>query len=228
MVLVGGFFRRLVAFALLRHDVDQERTVASVAHVLEHRQQVIDIVAVDRADIEEAELIEQRAAGDEAARIFLDGDRALLQHAAWQALGDLAHPMAQAPIGWPGHPARQIGRQRTDRRGDRHIVVIEHDDQPRVHGAGVVHRLIGHAGRHGTVADHGNNVVLLAFEIAGDGHAEPCGNRGRRMCGTERIVLALGALGETGQPAALAQRTDTIAAAGEDLVRIGLVADIPD
>ena len=48
------------------------------------------------------------------------------------------------------------------------------------------------------------------------------------MCGTERIVLALGALGETGQPAALAQRTDTIAAAGEDLVRIGLVADIPD
>ena len=48
------------------------------------------------------------------------------------------------------------------------------------------------------------------------------------MCGTERIVFALGALGETRQPAALAQRADAVAAAGEDLVRIGLVTDVPD
>ena len=33
---------------------------------------MIDVVAVDRPDIEEAELVEQRAAGDEAARVFLD------------------------------------------------------------------------------------------------------------------------------------------------------------
>ena len=36
------------------------------------------------------------------------------------------------------------------------------------------------------------------------------------------------ALGEAGQPAFLAQRADAVAAAGQDLVRIGLVADIPD
>ena len=48
------------------------------------------------------------------------------------------------------------------------------------------------------------------------------------MRGAERVVLALGALGEARQAAALAQRTDTVAPAGEDLVRIGLVADIPD
>ena len=34
--------------------------------------------------------------------------------------------------------------------------------------------------------------------------------------------------GEAGQPAFLAQRADAVAAAGQDLVRIGLVADIPD
>ncbi len=48
------------------------------------------------------------------------------------------------------------------------------------------------------------------------------------MRGAERIVFALGALGEAGQAAALAQRADAVAAAGEDLVRIGLVADVPD
>ena len=62
MILVGGGFRRAVALALLRHDVDQDRAGLHVADVLQHRQQVVEIVAVDRADIVEAELLEQRAA----------------------------------------------------------------------------------------------------------------------------------------------------------------------
>ena len=48
------------------------------------------------------------------------------------------------------------------------------------------------------------------------------------MRGAERVVFALGALGEAGQAAAHAQRADAVAAAGEDLVRIGLMADVPD
>ena len=48
------------------------------------------------------------------------------------------------------------------------------------------------------------------------------------MRGAERIVFALGALGEAGQPAALAQRANAIAAPGQDLVRVGLMADVPD
>ena len=48
------------------------------------------------------------------------------------------------------------------------------------------------------------------------------------MRGAERIVIALAALGEAGEAAAGAQRADAIAASGEDLVRIGLMADVPD
>ncbi len=48
------------------------------------------------------------------------------------------------------------------------------------------------------------------------------------MRGAERVVFALGALGEAGQPAAHTQRADAIAAVGENFVRIGLVADVPD
>jgi len=48
------------------------------------------------------------------------------------------------------------------------------------------------------------------------------------MCGAEGVIIALGALGEAGQTAAAAQRPDTITTAGDDLVRIGLMADIPD
>ena len=48
------------------------------------------------------------------------------------------------------------------------------------------------------------------------------------MRGAERVVFALGALGETGEPAAHAQRADAVAPPGQDLVRIGLMADVPD
>ena len=48
------------------------------------------------------------------------------------------------------------------------------------------------------------------------------------MRGAERVVFALGALGETGEAAAHAQRADAVAPAGQDLVRVGLMADVPD
>ena len=48
------------------------------------------------------------------------------------------------------------------------------------------------------------------------------------MGGAERVVFAFRALGEARQALALAQGADAIASAGENLVRIGLVADVPD
>ncbi len=44
----------------------------------------------------------------------------------------------------------------------------------------------------------------------------------------ERVVLAFRALGEARQPAFLAQRANAVAPPGQDLVRIALVADVPD
>ena len=55
---------------------------------------MVEIVPVDRADIVEAELLEQRAAGQEAARIFLDAQRLLLDEFR-HALGDLLADLAQ-------------------------------------------------------------------------------------------------------------------------------------
>ena len=143
-------------------------------------------------------------------------------------LGDLAHDLAQAMIAAARDAAGEIGRQRADRRRNRHVVVVEHHDQARIHRAGIVHGLVSHAGRHRAVADHGDDVVLLALQVARDRHAETGGNRGRGMRGAERVVFALGALGEAGEAVALAQRADAVAASGQDLVRIGLMADVPN
>ncbi len=48
------------------------------------------------------------------------------------------------------------------------------------------------------------------------------------MGGAEGIVGRLAALGEAREPVLLAQGADPVAAAGEDLVRVALVPDVPD
>ena len=71
VIFVVGRLGRRIAVALLGHDMDQHRPAVHVAHVLEDGQQMVEIVAVDRSDVVEAQLLEQRAAGEEAAPVFL-------------------------------------------------------------------------------------------------------------------------------------------------------------
>ena len=44
----------------------------------------------------------------------------------------------------------------------------------------------------------------------------------------ERVVLALGTLGETGKAIPHTQGADAVAPSGQNLVRVGLMADVPD
>ena len=96
---------------------------------------MVEIVAVDRADVVEAEFLEQRAAADDdAAAVFLGLPGALV-HELRQVLGELLGVIAQRQPSAAGGEAREIGRQRADRRRDRHVVVVEDDDEPRLHRA---------------------------------------------------------------------------------------------
>ena len=182
-------------------------------------------MAVDRADIAETHLFEERAAHGHATHVFLGPARGLLDV---QRLGHAFAQLAQVPVALRGDQPRKIMAHRAHRRRDRHVVIVENDDQAAADMAGIVHRLIGHAGRHRPVTDHRDDIAILMLEVAAHGKAQRRGDRGRGMRSTERIVFALRTLGEAAQPAALAQGADTISTAGQDLVRIALVPDIPD
>ena len=228
MQLVGAGFSGRIALALLRHDVDQNGPVLDGRRLLQDRHQIIHVVPVNRADIIEAQLLEEGAAGHHAARIFLG----LLGRLAEGARQVLRHRFAQPPhvlIGAARHQTCQIGAHPADRGRDRHIVVVQNDHQlAACRLGGVVHRLIGHARRHRAVADHGHNPVLLALLVARGGEAQGGADRGRGVGRAERIVFALAALGEAGQAPALAQGADAVAPPGQDLVRIALMPDVPD
>ena len=226
MIFVVGGLGRGIALALLRHDMDQARPLGRVAHIFQHRDQLVQIMAIDRPDIIEAQFLEQGAAHRHAARKLVGLARRIMQRPgqlARQLLGEIA----QAQKLPARHQPREIARKAANRRRDRHVIVVEDDDQAIARRLRIVHRLIGHARRHRAVADDGNALAGPVLHLIGDGKAQRRADRGRAMRRAERIIVGFGPLGEARQPATLAQGADAVAPPGQYLVRIALVADIP-
>ena len=227
MAPVGGVFGRAVSLALAGDGVDQDRAGGAVAHRAQQRQKLVQVVPIDRADIGESQLLEQCAAYGHALQHFLGAPRSFLERRRQQAHGALGGG-AQILERAAGIQAGQIGRERADWRGDRHLVVVQDHDQPLAQMARVVQRLEGHARAHGAVADHGNRIAPIAAQIARHRKAQSRTDRGAGMARAEGVIGAFGPFREPRQPAAHAQGTDAVAPPGQDLVGIALVAHVPD
>ena len=123
----------------------------------------------------------------------------------------------------------EVARERADVGRDRHAVVVEDDHDRRLQAARGVQRLVGDAAGQRAVADHGGDLAVLADPLA---HrlleADRVADRGRGVAGAHDVVLGLEDRAERRQPLVLADRRQPLAAAGEDLVRVGLVADVPE
>ena len=75
VIFVRAFLGGGIALALGRHDMDQNRALLAIADILQNRDQMVKIVAIDWADIIEAELFKKCPASDHAARVtfgFID------------------------------------------------------------------------------------------------------------------------------------------------------------
>ncbi len=224
MVADGVGLGRGEALALLGHHMQELRAV-EVAHVAQGGEQGGQVVAVDGADVVPAQFLEQGAGHQHALGMFLDLARDF--PGAGQAREDLLAALAHAGVGAAGDDLGQVVGQATDILGDRHVVVVEDHQHVGVDVGGVVERLEGHAGGQGAVADHRYALALLAFQTGGNGHAQRRTDAGAGVADAEGVVLALAAPREGGQAVLLAQGAHALTTAGEDLVWVGLVADIP-
>jgi hypothetical protein len=126
------------------------------------------------------------------------------------------------------HPVEVAG-ERADVGRDRHPVVVEDHDDRGAEAAGLVDRLEGDAAGHGAVADDGDDLAVLAGAVAhGLLEADGVADGGRGVAGAHDVVLGLCDRAERGQALVLADRLELVAAPGDDLVRVGLMADVPD
>src|SRR2546426_12444551 len=101
---------------------------------------------------------------------------------------------------------REVLRERADRRADRHLVVVEDDEQSRLTMADVIERLEAEAAHERRVADHDRDPLLTGSEIPRGG--ETLGDREPRsgMATVEHVVLRLGSTREAADARELAQR----------------------
>ena len=118
-------------------------------------------------------------------------------------------------------------RELRHRRGVGAAVVVEDDDHPFAGVAQVVERLVGHAPGEGAVADDGHHPAVAALQLEGGGHAVGVAEDGRGVAVLDPVVLRLGAARVAGEPVLLAEVGEGVAAAGDQLVDVGLVAGVP-
>ena len=121
----------------------------------------------------------------------------------------------------------QVLRHGADIGRNRHLVVVEDDDDVAPGIARIVQPFIRHAGCQCTVAQDGHDFELLTVQVARDRHAEGGRDGGGRMAGPERVVGTLGTLEKTRDAVLLAQGIHFLGTPGQQLVRVCLVPDVP-
>ena len=217
--------------ALDRRDVDDDGAVGR-QRLGQRDAQRTDVVAVDDAGVRPVELLPEQPGGPERLDRLLQLRPETLERRAGEREVDEAtlDALAGVPELRVQPDAVEVARERADVRRDRHAVVVEHDDDRRPEPAGVVDRLERDAAGHGAVTDDGDDLarVGLAAQPHGLLEAHRVADRGRRVPGAHDVVLALGDRAERREALVLADRRELVAPAGEDLVRVRLVADVPE
>ena len=206
----------------------EKHGLGHVLDVLKAVDEGWNVVPVARANIAEAQFLEERALDDHAFQRMLDPPRRvrnLTPHRVFHECLDVAlRPIVQAA----GNQAAQHRGERPDILRDRHVVVVQHDQHVRVEMPGMTEGLVGHPARQGAVADDSDNAAVFLAVVVCDGHAQARRDRGRTVPSPEGIVTAFRPPRVSAEAAFEPQRMKTVPPAREDLVGMGLVAHIPN
>ena len=136
-------------------------------------------------------------------------------------LPELGDPAARHDLVEVGRKGAHVGR-------NRHLVVVQDDDEVLLAVARPVEPFEGHARRHGPVADDGDDLEVFALEAARFRDPGRGRDRGAAVAHAEDVVDALLASREAADTAAFAQRVELVPPAGDEFVGVGLVTHIPD
>ena len=128
----------------------------------------------------------------------------------------------------PGEHAREIIGQRADVLRNRHVVVVEDDQQVGRQRTGVVQRLERHAGGQRAVADDRHRRAGRSPRCAAATAMPRAALIEVLECPTPKVSYSLSLRGREGRQAAvLLDGVQPIAPPGQHLVRIGLMAHVP-
>ena len=124
---------------------------------------------------------------------------------------------------------RKVIGEPADGRRVAAAVVVDDDDDRAAGRGDVVQRLPAHAAGECAVADDGDHVpVAVPGQLEGLGQPVGVGQRRTGVAGLDPVVVALGARRIAGEAVLLAKRVELVAATGQHLVHVGLMAGVED
>ena len=184
-------------------------------------------MTIDRSHIVKAHFFEQGRWGDHPFGVFFKAPRKL-EHWGHMLQNRASHIFCRG-VKLTRHQASKITIECANWWRNRHVVIVENHQQIHVGShPRIVHRLECDSGRHRTIANHRNMLARHAGVARGDSHAKRGRDRRRGVRGAKRIVLRFAPPWKAGNPAELTQRTHGRFAAGQNFVRIRLMANIPN
>ena len=218
---------RKISFALYGHNVQQLGSF-DVAQRPERPHQFFKVVAVHGSEVAEIETFEEVALVQQA--LFHGVARLLAEPQQPRRMRQNApQPLFEAVVVNRSGDFQQVVFQRPGGLVDGHVVVVENHQQVRaLRCPGIVEPLESQSAGHRPVADDGHHLPLFAPQFSRLGHAESRGDRHRGVTAPESVVFALGHARKTADAVQPPLGPERLAAPGDDLVGIGLVADIPD
>ena len=219
--------RQFVARALPRDDV-QELRAALLAEVLQRRDQCIQIVAIDGADVVEAEFLKDGAGHDHALGVLFEAPRELVERGVLEhAFGTFARGRVKLPLIKRARylfsaPTGGLMDMSLSLRMTSRSPIRPPCETPALFSASKAMPAVIEPSPMMATARRSSPLSLAAI-------AMPCGPE---MLVDEwpvpKVSYSLSSRRETADAAELAQRAHAVTPAGEDLVRVGLVAHVPD
>ena len=189
--------------------------------------QLLHIVAIHRADVLKAHILEHGGVVHGAAYQRFSADQRLFhgytdyRHAVQKA----AHIILGIIIGRSRAQMGQIPRQRTYILRDGHLVIVQ-DHKQVVQSADIVHALVHHTAGKGSITDHRHHKPGLTLDLFCPSHAN--GERKRRiaMSGNKGIMHAFVGVREAGNSIQLPQMSKLLPASGKQFVGVALMPHI--
>ena len=241
METAGIFLRKFIALTLHSLDVKDDGFV-EIPRLAEKTHKRRDVVSVDRANRHQTEVLEPTALDlvgvEPALGSLARGVIGLFQNtAAGQTLEGFLRLLLKGSVTGAQAEAIEVMRHRALRMADAHAVVVQDDEELAFERSRAVQALHRDTVHNGSVADHRDHapapgrflrIEAVAVERIPSRHADRGRNPGAGVADAKKVVRRFGRLGKTRHALPRSEIREHAQAAGQKLVRIALMADVPN
>ena len=142
-----------------------------------------------------------------------------------QALERTGYALFSRKISGSGAQTSHVRGEAADVLRDRHLILVNNDDEPQT-GGHVVKGLVDHAAGKGSVSHHRHGVCVPPCHTVSLGKAKRRRQRGGAMPCAKAVIFTLRALGKARQATASAERAKGFIAPSQQFMDVALMADV--